>query len=718
MLKNKEIVLKRRNLFYTVTSAAFVFVSTTCAGMWNVKTVGPVVPGQSTWSISARLGAISDETTPIPLFNSDAVGGAIIIAQAGNYQVAEDLTCSIGITTNSVHIDLGNHKISFPASNIAGVVVVPGLTEISVYNGYIQNIGATEITAGIYIGYGCSKVSLHDLAIYSCHHGVHCEGSNGQEIVESQFVDLSLMSNDIGMLLNYTNANNIKNCNALYSTETGFEIANGQSNCFYDCNALKSTGTGTVIGFKSADGDSNMFYRCVAKQTMTNSTTFGDKACGFLLTGSETKTKIVNSIVNQTDVVSSQTAVTYGMHFAPVFNGGLTQVYSDSISANQQFTSQWSPNSMYLLQDEAGKTVIRGWNGSTLTTITSVTLAGSVGSAWSPDGKYVVITYTSGGNGFVNVYSFNGTSLTLVGTSASLGAVLPQFPQWSGTGKYIAFATYPGGLSAISMMRFEGTTPILVTSSPSFASSASTSAQVFAWSPDGQYIAAVKSAAQILVFKVYPDTTISQVAVGTTLGTDATTLAWSPCGKYVAVGSSTGGNIRVFAFTGNALIPACPDVTVGSTGVWALNWSPDGQYLVAVGHSSPFPTVVFHFSGIALTQVGTTINGVSASYALQFSPGGRYIAVAENTGRVEIFSAMYAPTNCLVDNCVVADTQATNFNMGRGIVGAGSNVFLRSVSCNNNVNYSYGIPNAYEGRFDVLRGLVQPYDNVSMPELL
>ena len=79
---------------------------------------------------------------------------------------------------------------------------------------------------------------------------------------------------------------------------------------------------------------------------------------------------------------------------------------------------------------------------------------------------------------------------------------------------------------------------------------------------------------------------------------------------------------------------------------------------------------------------------------------------------------MYGPLNCLIDNSVVCDTLAANQNMGRGMVAGGSNVFTRNIACNNGINYSYGIPNAYDGRFEILRAVIQPFDNVSMPETL
>jgi Tol biopolymer transport system component len=724
----KEIVLKKQNLLYKMAGFYCLTLSVTCYGMWDVRSVSPAA-GQSTWLTVAKLGAISDETNPIPVFNSDQVGGVITISQAGNYQLVEDITYPIVIAVSSVYLDLNTYKVLYTSSASHVVTVASGVSNVAVFNGYIQNTGDATAGAGVYVGNSSSQILLQNLTIYGCLYGVYCAGTSINTINELNFSGLNLVSNGIGMMLNYANANIISDCTALGCTTAGFQLNGSQANCFYDCTALKTTGTATVAGFKSTLGTSNMFQRCVVKQTKTNSTTFGDKACGFLLTSTEQKTKIVDCIVNETDVSSSPTAVTFGMQLAPVLQPTADLLSTVTLWTNmsaEAYGIAWSPNNDYLAIAYRSTTLINiyKFEGTGISIVTSITPAAQPSSiAWSPDGKYLVIGLNAVSNN-VTVYSFNGQALTLVNTYAG-GAVDPNSKTfstvWSPNGKYIAYTnSYTGYVGILS---FDGSSLALV----SFLNLSVTTGSGYyvSWAPDGSALAvAVDNTGKPLTVIPVNTNGYMGTAVQLSTGIKWDSIKWSPNGKYFAVAGDSGSNpLQVYRWLptdANPIAPAAPAITSAST-LTALVWSPDGNYIAVGTGTTSYVISVYRFNGTSLSLEKTATQTLTADIrALSWSADGRYIVANDSAsaGVMVILSAMYGPLNCLIDNCRVCDTLASNMNMGRGLVMGGTNVCTRTVAANNGVNYSYGIPNVYDGRFEIARNVVQPFDNVSMPSTL
>lgn len=722
VLKKRKRVVKRIGILHAVSVGLIFLVCS--AHAWQIKRVDSIL-GQNTSDLEGRIGSLSDAVTPIPLFNSDVSGGVITMNTSGSYQVVEDLTnCSFVITASRVFLDFKQHKVTNTTSS-ANIIAIHGTTQVRIANGYIQGAGvAGSSGSGIKILAGASQVTIKDMTISGCGTGVSFAGTNTTNNVTQCSVNrVRLLLNDIGLSLTYADATLVKKCTAAYSNQIGFSVVNSSANCFYDCNALKTGsdtgGLATTIGFKSTGGTGNMFQRCVTKQTKTSSTTFGDKACGFLLTGSETKTKIVDCIVNETDVVNSVTALTYGIHIEPTSNGGLSNLVTMTISASPVICVAWSPDSQYLLEVDGSRTQIFKWDGvSQLQTVTSVSPAALSWSKWSPDGKYIAMV-DSASNGNLRVYSFNGNALTVAATPVVVSTgKTPTNVEWSPNGKYLAvFYLY-----SIALFSFDGAT---LTAGAVSADLGSGTWFGCSWSPDGQYLVGVGGAKKIYVVNLAMQT-VAQATVSAAANNDVGVL-WSPTGKYIAV-STQEGNITVFSFNGTSLTQACPAISIGVADyLFALAWSPDGRYLAAASGATPSGSNVlklYNFTGTALTQVGASWAILDRAYSLSWSPDGKTIALGEGVsggfGRIRLYSALYGPTNCFVDNCKVCDTQAANFNMGRGFVAGGNNIFINNVACNNGVSYSYGIPNVYDGRFELpaLRNVVQPFDNVSMPTTL
>jgi WD40 repeat protein len=706
-----------------------------CCGMGPIKKVNPTT-SDTVATILNKTTRVSDEVSAIPVFNSDHVGTTIFLTQSGSYQLAENLLYPVTISVSGVSLDLKGYKIAPYYYNQDAITIASSTTlqQISITNGTLQNTTGMPID-GISIVSPAGEIILKNLKILGFDHGVWCAGTGvSAKVTQCYFSNLMLMSNRIGMSFDWADANVINRCNALYSTQSGFELSNSQANCCFDCKSLTTTGTGTVVGFKSTLGTSNMFQRCVVKQTKTSSTTFGDKACGFLLTSTEQKTKIVDCIVNETDVISSPTAITCGMQLAPVI-----QQTSDLLSTvtlwntlpAQGYATAWSPNNEYLaVACRSGMSVrVYKFDGSGLTFVTSVTPPNETPSlSWSPDGKYLAFGVNFVATN-VYVYSFNGQALTSAASynGGSADANCKTFSMgWSPNGKYLAYATSSatGGTSAgvIGILSFDGSS-LALASSYSLGVTAG-SGYFMAWAPDGSALAiAVGNTAVPLT--VIPVNVSGVVGTAVQLSTSVSwdRVLWSPSGKYFAASESTGTSLRVYRWSptdANPIALACPSITgEGVSSYKSLAWSPNGNYLVAGTGANTVRLYVFNGTSLAFVKVAaTTLNGVAQG--ITWSADGRYIAACDTSSPclLLVLTAMYGPLNCLVDNCRVCDTLASSQNVGRGLVTGGSNVCTQNIACNNGVNYSYGIPNVYDGRFEITRNVVQPFDNISLQSTL
>ncbi len=654
---------------------------------------------------------------PIPLSNADAVMGVITLNITGNYQAIEDLIYPIVIDVNNVSINLNHHRVTSSVATDSIVTINPFLQEIAIFNGRIDNSSPVLGSgSGVVVGSGASSVSVHNLRIFNCGTGVRLAGQSMFHIAEVELEGLDIVGSATGILLEYTDETVIKKCSAVQSSQAGFTLRNSEANCLYECQALTTTGTRTVAAFVSDSGQCNLFQQCVAQQTKTSSTTYGDTANGFLLTGTETKTKILDCIVGETDVLSTPTALTYGIHIqstlVPVSElliplGSLVDFASSSLA--------WSSDAHFIAGVGAGLLMIGSFDGTNLVTLASISLLNigfSVG--WSPDGKYVAVVDLEGR---LYVYSFDGA--TLVQQALAIPGENGFALAWSPNGKYIVIGDKDVDPAYVRIYSFDGTFLTQVSALSVPGSGDLVSFKSFSWSPDGTYLAAIyglalgQSTAVIYAFDGKNLTDVGNV-IASSSSDIFHDIAWSPDGKYIALAKSN--YISVYNLTSLVYPPAVTVATTYPPG--KICWAPDGTYL-AVCESGDGDAYlrVWRFNGDAMTLAELKSQNASSLNGLSWSPDGAFIASGSNVG-LTMYSAMYGPANCLIDNCRVCDTHALSVAMGRGIVGAGSNIFTRNISKNNGVNYCYGIPNVYYGRFDVARADVQPFDNISLPTVL
>ncbi|MBX9830383.1 WD40 repeat domain-containing protein [Candidatus Babeliales bacterium] len=158
------------------------------------------------------------------------------------------------------------------------------------------------------------------------------------------------------------------------------------------------------------------------------------------------------------------------------------------------FSCSWHPTNSALVAVGVGDGTFKiySFNGSSLTLVTSVTYgaaASVLAVKFSPDGHFLAV----GGNGPTNgnelqVYSFNGTTCALVDSLNYGTQISPNSVQWDSTGRYISLSgRVPTNGNEFQIFQFNGSSLTLVTSS-NYGSNSNGHAET-SWSKDGKYIA-------------------------------------------------------------------------------------------------------------------------------------------------------------------------------------------------------------------------------------
>ncbi len=131
------------------------------------QTVGPVLPGESIWQVTSRIGqatnviesqicALSSPVTCVQFGQSDiGVGGIYTISAPGIYCLKQDVNFSVSpaitVNANNVTIDLQGYYIDGGSNGVSAIQLGVGtnLHSITIENGTIQNLALNGIDQGI-----------------------------------------------------------------------------------------------------------------------------------------------------------------------------------------------------------------------------------------------------------------------------------------------------------------------------------------------------------------------------------------------------------------------------------------------------------------------------------------------------------------------------------------------------------------------------------------
>jgi hypothetical protein len=223
------------------------------------------------------------------------------ISSPGNYllttsidsDVASSSSCIIYINSSDVNLNLYGNALTqnSSTSNIDGILINSGLTNITISNGIIS--GTTQ--NGIAINQSNNTIRLNNLIIEgSGKAGINFKGTIGNVITNSSIANCIVTECDggttidaIGLTTNYTDFLTVKNSTfcSNNTTTSGFDaygvlIENSNSCDFINCNASGNRGETISAGFHMSSCSVISFKNCTAKGNIATNSSSG-KAYGF-----------------------------------------------------------------------------------------------------------------------------------------------------------------------------------------------------------------------------------------------------------------------------------------------------------------------------------------------------------------------------------------------------------------------------------------------------
>ena len=700
------------------------------------------------------------DSTPTPIENADATDDGtdlITINAPGQYQLYENITNKILITSEFVSLDLNGYEVAYDGNDLSpqnGIIQVEA-DNVAVFNGFVRNSNESgEKGIGV-INIEKKNILFERLTIYDCSRGVAIQEGEGCELI-----DLNLIGNARGIYLSGEGSNILMDCTAIggpgdsQPAANGFELENSNANCFYNCEALDMSSNYTTAGFKTTGGGTNLFYQCVAKGITTIETDFCSKAYGFWLTGEEEKTKIIDCIVN--DISAEGDAVAYGIHLQPEIlqEGDLLATTTASYVLGQAESvdvtlkgAVWSPNGRLLFSianrgDSIIKKIIWGFDGSNLNPLFFVERSDEPheNPIFSPDGRYVASSFNiEDPTGSMIVIDpldgveLSGTNTIVFDDSATEGSLINDLA-WSRSGKYIAATRreiIEGTLyvNQVQVVSFDGQTLHRVSRSDEAGTDASGDIlfRCVAWSPDERFIAAGKDDGTVKVYLFKGSNLLEELATLSISDGVINDLAWSPNGKFIAAGKGTEawtGHVSVLSFETstvslNSTLSLVTETADLGEPIRSVTWSPDGKFIANTSTTIFLENnyvAVWSFDGADI-NFEKEIQLPAETLTVDWSSCGAHIAAttAEYTEGLDKFSylyildAMITPFNCLLERNTVSDVRAQSTLVGTGISGGCENCFFSNICCDNDVDFSLGVPNVFFDDHDIQR----PFDNIA-----
>ena len=312
-----------------------------------------------------------------------------------------------------------------------------------------------------------------------------------------------------------------------------------------------------------------------------------------------------------------------------------------SISGQVRCVS-WSPDGKFVVATESTGNnlgVYRFYNNGSLSLVGSQipTLTGPEAVSWSPDGRFFVVLGWNSNS--VQVYRFNGTtSPTTVGSVVTTGSS-PIRLAWSPDGRFFAVVTQTG--KTLEIYRFNGiSTPSLLGGAVSTVNKA----YGVTWLSDGRFLAVINQGDNKLqIYQFNGISAPSLLSATASTGLLPYNIASSPDGRFLAVVNYSGNSLQIYRLTGVGTPVAVDIAATGMTNPTCVTWSPDGRFL-AVGNLSADTLQIYRFNGSNTPTLVTASTIVLQNpYYLAWSPDGNFIAAADNTspGALRIFRCNY-----------------------------------------------------------------------------
>jgi WD40 repeat protein len=675
------------------------------------------------------------------------------ITQTGDYDISGDISYSpvatndtiIQISASNVRLNLGGHVISQGnlTAGLNGISVNPNLTDITIQNGFIQNLTGT----GVGIGQGCKRITIDGITTFSCdNRGINvsgvisapiqnsviknctlngcCQGAAGDNVltlshcVNLQVKDCSLNQNgiflnpngnqntlDVAKLMTCTQCdlfNLDANDNLATSTIHVFSLSDAWQCIIKNCTT-HNTGSAQDAFGAEIDGMNNILQQNIILNTYSTASTSSNTVAGISLEDTASGNQLLDNKITNSFALSSASAnvFTYGIEMQNAFPTMSASGLPNFVTGVTVNAVAWSPNGRYLAIGESGGNlrVFEFANGVLEQAAPTFTHGAAINAvAWSADGRYVAMGGGASPTTVLRVFDFDGAVLTAVGTF-TIAATNAFAVSFSPSGRYIAVGVDTG--AQMRVLNFPASS-LAITDVANFTHGATVNS--VSWSPDEKYIAIGGLASAGVTTRVIhftldsAATTVLASAADFNHGATVQSVAFHPTMRWVAMGGASSGGVtlRALSFNGSSLTASNPaNISTGAT-VSSVVWASDGRFLgsgQATGGGAEIQA--FTWDGTTLVQAQTFSHGANVN-GLDWIIGGDVIALGGvvSTAELKTISALKFPEKNIIkgNNVTTINGGAVTFGFARGkgiAASTAKNLVMQNNAFNNDINFHF-----------------------------
>lgn len=264
----------------------------------------------------------TESSLAIALSSSSIGTNGFILRTPGYYQLSESIIYTksqspLIVASSHVVIDLNGQTLQYAgpqSSSLHAIVIAPGSTNVSVQNGTIAGFPGAGIAASGTINNPIKCLTIQNLKILECYHGILNEAVNSLLISNCTTVEnLNPIHTTCGIEVSDSSGIVIQQCTSQnnkspVSSCYGYILTNCKNTVLVNCSASGNEGMLETAGIYFGDMVRNNYIQnCASNGNCSKS----DNAYGIVLNNSN-KTHIQDSIT-QGNVTESVTSYSYGI---------------------------------------------------------------------------------------------------------------------------------------------------------------------------------------------------------------------------------------------------------------------------------------------------------------------------------------------------------------------------------------------------------------------
>ena len=330
------------------------------------------------------------------------------------------------------------------------------------------------------------------------------------------------------------------------------------------------------------------------------------------------------------------------------FNGDSKDKLVDptTLPPSRCYGTAFSPDGVYMVVSHTVTPFISIYKrtGDTFTKLADPTTlptgSGSFGITFSPDGIYMVVPHST--SPFVSIYKRTGDTFTKLPDPTTLPTGGGCGASFSPDGVYmsVAHATTP----FVTIYKRSGDTFTKLTNPVTLPTGGGYSTS---FSPDGVYVSVAHATTPFVTIYKRSGDTFTKLTNPVTLPTDVCYgTAFSPDGVYMSTVCGSTPFVTIYKRSGDTFTKLTNPTTLPPNTSYGTAFSPDGLYLTVAHATTPFITMYKRFGDTFTKLPDPTILPPDTSYGTAFSPDGLYMTVAHSTSPfVTIYKASMLLSN-------------------------------------------------------------------------